>query len=220
MKSKHKFSPDQVVPMEERALLSHFPLGLGPVTTLHYRGAFVLTSRTYFNLQSALNTDIANFEHSIISVFKKDGGFTAAFDTAVGEGTIGSPSSPNFFSYASGTLLAKLDATMNSLEYKVPWGGGSPGSPTGGLGLSNKTVNVTLTSNPGVLVDPDTGANDSVAEAMETAITDQEFSTPPGTAATLLSSMNVVRGQALGIVPEYIITFGPQGVRDFGLKNS
>ena len=26
MKSKHKFTPDQVVPMEERALLSGFPL--------------------------------------------------------------------------------------------------------------------------------------------------------------------------------------------------
>ena len=33
MKSKHKFIPSQVVPMEERALLEHSPR-TGPVTTL------------------------------------------------------------------------------------------------------------------------------------------------------------------------------------------
>ena len=48
MKSMHKFTPDQVVPMEERALLSAaFPHRLGPVTKLNFRGAFVLTSRAY-----------------------------------------------------------------------------------------------------------------------------------------------------------------------------
>jgi len=212
MKSKHKFTPDQVVPMEERALLSHFPAALGPVTTLHLKGAFVLTSRTYFNLQSQINTVVANFEHSVISLFNQQGGFTAAFDSAVG--TFPPNGTPN-----PGTLLAKLDATMGSLEFRVPWGGGSPGSPTGGLGLSNKTVNVTLTSNPGVLVDPNTGLNDSVAEAMETAIEIQETSTAP-TAAALLASMNVVRGEAQGIVPAYVVAFGPQGARDFGLRNS
>jgi hypothetical protein len=44
MKSKHKFTPDQVVPMEERALLSHFPAALGPVTTLHLKGAVTVQS--------------------------------------------------------------------------------------------------------------------------------------------------------------------------------
>jgi hypothetical protein len=211
MKSKHKFTPDQVVPMEERALLSHFPAALGPVTTLHLKGAFVLTSRTYSNLQSQINTVVANFEHSVIRLFNQQGGFTAAFDSAVG--TFPPSGTPN-----PGTLLAKLDAAMGSLEFRVPWGGNSLGAaPTGGLGLSNKTI--PTTSNPGVLVDPNTDLNDSVAEAMETAIENQETSTAP-TAAALLASMNVVRGEAQGIVPAYVVAFGPQGARDFGLKNS
>ena len=121
MKSKHKFTPDQVVPMEERRPPEPFPTSLAPVTKLHFRGAFVLTARTYNNLQSAINTDIATFEKSVIKLFNKQGGFTAAFDTAVGDGTFGyRPASP--WAYATGTLLAKLDATMGSLEFKLPWG--------------------------------------------------------------------------------------------------
>lgn len=51
MKSKHKFVPSQVVPMEDRALLSSFPPGIGPVTTLGFSGALVLTSQTYGSVQ-------------------------------------------------------------------------------------------------------------------------------------------------------------------------
>jgi len=211
MKSKHKFTPDQVVPMEERALLSHFPAALGPVTTLHLKGAFVLTSTTYSNLQSQINTAVASFEQSVIRLYNQQGGFTAAFDKAVGEYTIGSTSSPNSWSHAHGTLLAKLDAAMGSLEFKVPWGG-SPGSPTGGLGLSNKTF--LTTGNPA-----NATLGGSVADLMGTAIETQEALISP-TARTLQASMNVVGGEALGIVPAYIVTFGPQGARDFGLKNS
>ena len=207
MKSKHKFVPSQVVPMEECALLSHFPAGLGPVTTLNHRGAFVLTSRTYNNLQSQINTATLNFERSVVRLFNQQGGFTSAFDTAVGNFTLGT--GPNSWSYAQGTLLAKLDATMGSLEFRP---GGRAFTPSigsgGGLGLSNRTNLTTL--NPGELVDPNTGFTDSVAELMETAITTEETN-PAATASTLLNSMNQVRGQALGIVPAYIVAFGPQG---------
>ena len=70
MKSKHKFVPSQVVPMEERALLSHFSPGI-PVNTLGYKGAFVLTSTTYNKLQSQINTAILTFEHSVMRHFNR-----------------------------------------------------------------------------------------------------------------------------------------------------
>ena len=86
-------------------------------------------------------------------------------------------------SFAQGTLLANLDRTMGSVEYKAALGWRLPGfRSTGGLGLSNKT-NLT-TRNPGVPLDPDSGLTDSVAERMETAIVDATD------AATLLSNMN------------------------------
>ena len=219
MKTKHKFTPDQVVPMEERALLSHFPVGLGPVTTLHYKGAFVLTSGTFNKLQSQINTAILNFEQSVIRLFNHQGGFTAAFDSAVGDGTLGIvPPSPNNWSYAPGTLLAKLDKAMGSLEFKVP--GGAAFTPSigggGGVGLTNRTNLSTL--NPGEPVDPVSGFTDSVAELLETAITTQEASTSP-TAITLRTSMDLARMAALGIVPSYIVAYGPQGAGEFGLKN-
>jgi hypothetical protein len=190
MKSKNKFIPDQVVPMEERALLSNFPAVLGPVTTFHrFRGAFVLTSTRFFKVQSQINTAIVQFEKNVIRLFNKPGETRAAFVSTVDLG------------------LARLDATMGRLEFSVPWGAGSAGSPTGGVGLSVKTAN--KTTNPAELA-----AGGSVAQLMANAINASTTST------ALLSNMNQVRGQALGFVPEYIITFGPQGFRDFGLKNT
>ena len=215
MKSKHKFTPDQVVPMEERALLSSFPAALGPVTKLHFRGAFVLTSRTYNNLQSQINTAIVNFEKGVLNAFTKDGGFTAAFDSAVGIATLGNGPPP--LSYATGSLLAKLDAAMGSLEFKVPGGGANTASigERGGVGLSNRT-NLT-TANPGEPTGP-SGLTGSVAELMDETISADEAA--GATSATLKSDMDLVRGEALGIVPAYIKAFGPQGAKEFGLANS
>ncbi len=211
MKSKHKFSPDQVVPMEERALLSSFPTSLAPVTKLHFRGAFVLTARTYNNLQSAINTDVATFEKSVIKLLNKQGGYTTAFDTAVGDGTLGTGSSP--WGYANGTLLARLDAQMGSLEFKLPGGHGSTPSIGGGLGsgLSNLTQ---LTSvNPASL---NLGA--SVAELQDNVISADEAA--GASAATLLSDMNAARAEALTIAAGYVKAFGPPGARQFGTANS
>ena len=211
MKSKHKFTPDQVVPMEERALLSSFPALLHPVTTLHHSGNFVLTSTAYFKLQSAINTDIHNFELGVIRLLNKQGGYTAAFSSAVGTGTLGKGPFPN--SYASGTLLAILDKEMGSLDFKVPGGGGRVPSigGGGGLGLSNKTF--LTTQNPVSLK-----LGGSVAELMDETITADAAAN--ATSATLTSNMNTVRAEALTIVPGYIDAFGPPGAREFGTKNS
>ena len=69
MKSKHKFVPSQVVPMEERALLSTFSPVLGPVTTLGLSGNRVLTATTYNAVSHAATTAIQAFENSVITAF-------------------------------------------------------------------------------------------------------------------------------------------------------
>jgi hypothetical protein len=216
MKSKHKFTPDQVVPMEERALLSGFPTALHPVTKLNFRGAFVLTSNTYNKLQSQINTVTLNFEKSVVKAFDRFAGFTAAFDSYIGDSFSATP-------YAPGTLLAIYDAKLAPLEFKVPWGGNSPGSPTGGLGLTNRT-NLT-TTNPAEPASP-SGANpvtggstDSPAELMDETIILEEASTSPSLTA-LVTSMNAARKEILGIVPGYVRAFGPPGLRYFGTANS
>ncbi|MGA2703780.1 MAG: hypothetical protein ABSH35_22115 [Isosphaeraceae bacterium] len=228
MKSKHKFTPGQVVPMEERALLSGFgfPGVVGPVTTLGLRGAFVLTSQTYQNLQTTVNTAIGNFEKTVYNLYNQDGGETAAFNTAVGINTLGT--GVNVWSYATGSLLASLDAQMGAAEFRLPWGGGlGAKNPTGGSGLSNKTD--LTTTNPSTLslqaANP-TGAGGSVAELMEYAIESPSVTS----ASTLLTAMNTVRTETLsfsvtadgyiGILPEYVAYFGPGDLRFFGLRNT
>ncbi len=199
MKSKHKFTPDQVVPMEERALLSSLS------------GKFVLTTTRLSKVESEVNSAIVSFEHSVIRAFNKDGGFTDAFSSAVGVSTLGNGPAP--LSYASGSLLANLDRTMGSLEFQLPFGGGS-NPTTGGTGLSNKTNLTTL--NPAAPVDPVTDTTDSVAELMETEITSATDAT------TLTSNMNQGRAAALTILPGYVAAFDQTGTvaRVFILKRT
>ena len=222
MKTKHTFTPGQVVPMEERALLSgfHFPAVVGPVSTLGLRGAFVLTSRTYQNLQATVNTAILNFEKSVIRAYNRDGGFTDAFNTAVGAGTYGT--GVNGWSYAGGSLLARLDSVMGAAEFKLPYGGGMGATnPTGGAGLSDKTALTTLNPVTGNL------GGESVANLMDVAVNSAS------SAQTLSSGMETVRSETLafnvtaadspttiGILPGYVQAFGPAGGRIFGLKNT
>ena len=125
------------------------PLGIGPVTTLGLSGNRVLTATTYAAVSHAVTIDILAFRNSVIAAFNADGGGTAtfnavAFDATVGIGTLGGPTSPNFWSYGNGTLLARLDAQMGALEFKLPFGGGLGINPTGGSGLSDKTARTTL----------------------------------------------------------------------------
>ena len=214
MKSKHKFVPSQVVPMEERALLSTFPVGLGPVTTLGLHGNRVLTATTYNAVSHAATIDILAFRNSVIAAFNADGGGTAAFnvvafDATVGIGTLGGPTSPNFWSYGSGTLLARLDAQMGALELKLPFGGGLGINPTGGSGLSDKTALTTL--NPqslglatffGPPISVSGGAlpgGVSVAEDMDITLTVETGTAT--TAAALSSDMNAVLTQAVSTSP-------------------
>jgi hypothetical protein len=218
MKSKHKFVPSQVVPMEERALLSTFPAGIGPVTTLGLHGNRVLTATTYNAVSHAATIDILAFRNSVIAAFNADGGGTAAFNVVafnatVGIGTLGGPTSPNFWSYGSGTLLARLDAQLGALEFKLPFGGGLGINPTGGSGLSDKTALTTL--NPqsrglwtffnGLGLPPITAKGVvltngvSVAEDMDITLTVETGTTT--TAAALSSDMNAVLTQAVSTSP-------------------
>ena len=186
------------------------------MTKLNFRGAFVLTSNTYNKLQSQINTVTLNFETSVVKAFDRFGGFTAAFDSYIGNSNSLTP-------YAQGTLLAIYDAKLAPLEFRVPWGGNSPGSPTGGLGLTIRT-NLT-TKNPAepaspIGVNPVTGGpTDSPAQLMDETIILEE-ATPTPTIGALVTSMNAARAEILGIVPGYVKFFGPPGQKDFGTANS
>ena len=212
MKPKHKFIPDQVVPMEERALLSgfhfRFPAILGPVTTLNLHGKFVLTSRAYANVQSQVNKDINSFIKTVNRVFNNPN-----MATIIGLGTLGNGSSGG---YASGSLLAKLDSQLAAQEFHLPYGAGLNGV-TGGIGLSVKTA--ATSSNP---VSVNLG-DESVAQLMEDAINGA------ADAPTAVAAMETVRAETLailpsnggpGLLPGYVETFGPQGAQLFGLKNT
>ena len=90
---------------------------------------------------------IQSFENGVITAFDNNnvkGVPTEAFFTTVGIATIGQ--GPNFWSYAPGSLLAKLDATMGALEFHATFGGGMGTDPSGGSGLSDKTA--LTTGNP------------------------------------------------------------------------
>jgi hypothetical protein len=217
MKSKHKFVPSQVVPMEERALLSTFPAGVGPVTTLGLSGNRVLTATTYNAVSHAVTNDILAFRNSVINTFNLDnvnGVPTAAFFTTVGIGSLGGTTSPNALSYGSGTLLARLDAQLGALEFHLPWGGGlGINNPTGGSGLSNKTA--FTTKNPQSLglhtffnrlgITPTLAGGVSVAEDMELTLENFDVGTPAApfatTAAALFGDMNAVLTQAVSTSP-------------------
>jgi len=214
MKSKHKFTPGQVVPMEERALLSSFkfPAVMGPVTTLGLHGKFVLTSRVYANVQNQVNKDINSFIKTVIKIYSNP-----SFSTIVGIGTLGT--GPNG-GYASGTLLAKLDSQLAHQEFSLPYGAGYA-NVTGGVGLSVATA--ATTTNPA-------SVHNSVAELMEDAITGTALlSSPTMTAQGALAAMNTVRAETLaiyashggpGLLPDYVEAFGPAGSHLFGLRNS
>ncbi len=217
---KHHFVPGHVASLEDRALLNgggfKFPAALGGGNTLGLRGALVLTSRTYENVQSQINSAILNFNRSTLNLYNQQKGFTQTFDDRVGVGTYGMGG--NDWSYARGTLLANLDSRIASLEFRLPYGGGlGAHNPTGGSGLSNRTA---LTSNHS----GSANANyQSVAQLLEAAIYNSTNK------QDLQSNLEQVRIQTLalgnsnnaqGILPSYVAAFGPAGARDFGLRNS
>lgn len=211
---KHQFVPDHLAPMEERALLSGFRFAtfMGGANTLGLKGAFVLTSRTYDNVQRSVDSAINGFARNVLTLFDREGGFTDRFDAKIGVGTYGQGAQS--YLYQRGTGLATLDARMAALEVKLPFGRGmGAGNPTGGVGLSNRTA---LTSeNPAL-------DGLSVAGLMEEAILSAT------TRSELVSNLNAVRAQVLaqgangsiGILPSYVAAFGPSGERDFGTRNS
>lgn len=209
MKKKHKFVPDQVASMEDRALMSGFGrmAAFHGSSTLGYSGALVLTNRTFQNLQRSIDTTIQQFNRTAMTLFNRQG-FSDAFYARLGVGTYGM--GPNEWSYARGTALAGVDSRMASLEFKLPYGGGLGNfNPTGGSGLSNRTA---LSSrNPGL---GQTGYL-SVAESLDNAI---QSST---NGQELRANLEYVRLQTLGrggVLPSYVAAFGPRGEGNFGVK--
>lgn len=215
---KHQFTPDGVVAMEERALLSgglRFPAIAGGAHTLGYRGAFVLTSRTYQQIQAGVDSAIQNFNRTALTLFDRQGGFSNAFYSRLGVGTYGDGARP--YLYGRGTALANVDARMTALESRLPFGGGrGANNPTGGSGLSNLTALTSL--NPGL---GGSVGNMSVAELLETAVavssTRQELAQNLGTVRTQVLAWH---GPEMGVLPSYVAAFGPGGARYFGTRNS
>jgi len=218
MKSKPKFIPGQVIPMEERALLSNFPAALGPVTTLGLRGAFVLTSRTYEQVQNTVNKAILAFEQDVGRAFLRNGGATGAFFNVVGTNFTG------FGPYAPRTLLGRVDSIMQRVEARLPFGQGLAGS-TGGAGLSVRTA-PTSTNPASVAL-----GNLAVAELLDRVILNASGAANPIQAAR--TGMETVRADTLnivgnapvvtqvpGLLPDYVVAFGPGGAGLFGLRNS
>ncbi|WP_165070993.1 hypothetical protein [Paludisphaera rhizosphaerae] len=218
--NKHRFVPEGVAPMEDRVVLNgggfKFPAVAGGANSLGMHGAFVLTSKTYAEVQAAVNTAIVNFTRNALALYDKEGGFTDAFNSKVGVGTLGSGSAS--YLYASGTALAHIDARMAALEARLPYGRGlGTNNPTGGAGLSNFTAQTS--TNPALTDD----GGQSVAELLETAIT--TATTRSELAANLASVRTEVlswgnNGNTVGILPEYVVAFGPAGSKDFGTMNS
>jgi hypothetical protein len=219
---KHHFVPGHVASLEDRALLSSsgfkFPAAWGGNHTLGFKGALVLTSRTFSNAHTQINNAIQSFTRSTLNLLNRQGGFTDAFYEKVGVGTIGTGG--NDWSYGKGTLLAAVDSKIASQEFRLPYGGGlGTKNPTGGAGLSNRTVLTTL--NP-ASSSADVN-NQSVAELLENAVANAT------TKQELQSNLEQVRILTLagdtsttptGILPSYVAAFGPAGARDFGLKNT
>lgn len=219
---KHQFVPEGVAPMEDRVVLNSggfgFPAIAGGSNSLGMRGAFVLTSRTYSEVQAAVNTAILNFTRTTLALYDKQGGFTDAFDAKIGVGTLGQGSQS--YLYARNTSLARIDSQMAALEIRLPYGRGlGAHNPTGGAGLSNFTAQTS--ANPAL--DPDHDGGMSIAELLENAITSAT------TRSELASNLEAVRttalswgnnGDSVGILPEYVVAFGPAGARDFGTRNT
>jgi hypothetical protein len=211
---KHHFTPDGVVPMEERALLSGFSFP-GGANTLGMKGAFVLTSRTYGQIQAGVDSAIQSFTRNTLTMFDRQGGFTNAFYAKIGVGTYGQGAAD--YLYGRGTALANVDARMRAIESRLPFGGGrGMHNPTGGSGLSNLTA---LTSvNPGL---GGSVGNMSVAELLDNAVavssTRQELSYNLNTVRTQVLAWH---GAQMGVLPSYVAAFGPGGARYFGTRNT
>jgi len=245
---KHHFVPDHVSSLEDRALLSGFtfPTSWDGNSTLGLKGALVLTSQTYADVQGQINHLLQTFTKNAIQFYNEQGGSTEAFDARIGVGTYGTGGTD--WAYGKGTALARLDALVGSLEDKLPYGGGQgTDNPTGGAGLSDRTA--LTTKNPASSTDA--VGNLSVAQLVEKAITDAtdakglrtnlenvraqvlaiHGSSTSGTGSTsdsdagssndAGSSSDASTDDApVGILPAYIAAFGPSGSKDFGLKNS
>lgn len=211
---KQEFKPEGVAPMEERALMSGFQFPYG-ANTLGMRGAFVLTSRTYGQIQAGIDSAIQGFARNTLNLYARQGGFTNAFYAKIGVGTMGEGGAD--YLYGRGTALAHIDARMSALEQRLPFGRGRGAlNPTGGSGLSNLTA---ITSqNPGLW---GSVGNQSVAELLETAVA------VSSNRWDLAQNLNTVRTQVLawhgsemGVLPSYVAAFGPGGARYFGTRNT
>lgn len=220
MRKKFEFRPSVDGRLEDRAFQSvGFPAQLGPVTTLGYRGNWVLTSRTYAQVQTSVDRAVKAFSNQVVralsTTFGPNGRRTYDdFLAAIGAqgGGAGSPGR-----YGR-TMLGRLDQLMYRSESRMPYGLGRFGD-TGGVGLSTWTSGTSRSNTLGL----------SIAEQL-----DEVLSSGPLTAREARDAIESVRQTALnitgqnaplasqvpGILPNYVASFGPGGEQQFGLKNS
>lgn len=218
-RKSRSFTPGVVDSLEDRVVQSgfKFPTELGPVQTLGYRGNYVLTSRTYAQVQREVDRAIKAFGNQFLRGYDPARGLDAATDKALG--TVAGGMGGGAGVYKTG-MLAQVDRIMARVETRLPFGRGLAGS-TGGVGLSTYTSTTSLSNASGL----------SVAEQLDLAL---NSGNGPLTRAQVRDAIESVRQEALniagrgvmagvntpGILPSYIATFGPGGTGDFGLKNS
>lgn len=230
MKKRRQFTPEFVDSLEERALLSggfKFPAALGPVTTLGFRGNFVLTSRTYAEVQNTINTAFQAFRTNFVRAFQRTGGFGTQLDTILGTvpgGKVGTGPGQ----YTTG-LLGRIDLTMFQQERRIPFGLNlNPPGFTGGVGLSTLTAPTSAANTTHLAVAEQLDAALNSGGTVATSATPNLNSALQAIEAVRETALNVVGNAPLalqvpGTLPAYIQLFGPRGLsgaRDFGLRNT
>jgi hypothetical protein len=223
MKKRRQFTPEFVDSLEERALLSRFPIALGPVTTLNFRGNFVLTSRTFEQVQNTINKAFRAFDADFTRAFQRVGGFGPQLDARLGTvagGLVGE--GPGQY----GGLLGQIDRIMRRAENRLPFGRGLTGN-TGGAGLSTFTAATSFANQSGFAVaehlDIDLNSGNGLVATSPTPNLNSARNAIETVRQATLSIVGVPDFQKPGLLPFYIQLFGPQGLsgaRVFGLKNT
>lgn len=221
-RTSRSFTPSLVDSLEARVVLNgggyQFPAVLGPVTTLGYSGKFVLTSRTYSQVQNEINRAFQAFSNQYVRAYQHSFNNGLDLDTVLGTvpgGLMGQGPGQ----YTSG-LLGQIDRIMARVEGRLPYGRGLAGT-TGGVGLSTQTI-ANATSNV-------TGW--SVAEHLDSVLNSDNVY---GSAAEVRQAIEFVRQATLNVVGNgtqdgvpspgflaaYVQDYGPGGNGQFGLRNS
>jgi hypothetical protein len=207
-----KRKPSRFVPegletgkLEDRVVMNSsfkFPVELGPIVTGNYRGAWVLTSRTYAQVQNQVNAAIRAFGNQFARAYQQTGGPGAALDARL---------TP---------MLSQLDRIMQMAESRIPYGLGRAGV-TGGVGLSNLTAPTSTSNTTGLSVAEHLQFGlESVVGPYTLAEARQYIEAVRQSALAIVGTNAPLAAQIPGFLPGYITAWGPQGAGAFGLRNS